>query len=284
ERIDPTAAEPDRRIRPRARGARLVGLRRAELLHRATLLGVGVRLPDLQRGVVDERALYRRGARGERRRATEPGPLPGDRDRRLGLPARGLLQHRRDDHLGAVGGDDRVHDDGPDLPPDAHARRLAVQHRLRAGPLRAAAGGAGALLRGRSRRGEPPRGDADPARRQHQFHRVRDHGGEPAAALPGAGRGDDLRHLLRPAARLGRLLPGLGAAGLDGGDGHRLPGHVRAGRDACRAPGRRPDDLARRRPAADPAPRRARPAAGDRGLQLGGAVREADGAAEAERV
>jgi ABC-2 type transport system permease protein len=63
---------------------------------------------------------------------------------------------------------------------------------------------------------------AGAAGRQRQLYRLRHHGRHAAAALPGARRGDDLRHLLAAAGRLRRLLPGLGAAGLDGAAGNRL--------------------------------------------------------------
>src|SRR3954463_913963 len=48
--------------------ARLAGVRRAQSLSGSPLLAPGTRVPDIQRGVGDERALHRRGADAVQRR------------------------------------------------------------------------------------------------------------------------------------------------------------------------------------------------------------------------
>src|SRR5215217_8349667 len=131
--------------------ARLSGVRRTQPVSGSPLLAPGAGVPHLQRGIGDERALYRRSAdagewRWLARRAARSRALSRDRHGCLGLSAGCLRQRWRDGRLGALGGNDRVHDDGADHTVGAHARGLALQHHLWAGSLRIAIRRAVALL------------------------------------------------------------------------------------------------------------------------------------------
>ena len=76
-------------------------------------------------------------------------------------------------------------------------------------------------------------------RRLDLVHRDRDDDRGPAADLAGEGHAARLRRAGRAARRLGRLLPGLGAAGVDAGARDDLAGDVRAARLPRRDPERR---------------------------------------------
>src|SRR5215213_4599398 len=145
-----------------------------------------------------------------------------------------------------MGGDDRVHDDGADFAIGAHARSLALQHHLRACPLRLAVGRASALLQRRSEQRQPGRSCAHPAR------------------------------------GLGGLLSDLGPAGLDGAAGDDFTGDVRPARHAGDVAGRNADTGPRPDDPADPGTRRTLDSDWDRRIRLGSALRKADRPPEAE--
>ena len=181
-RVVASGGEPAAGRRALVGDARLAGVRRTQPVSGSPLLAPGAGVPDLQRGVGDERALHRRSAdAGEWRwlagRSARSRALSRDRHGCLGVSAGCLRQRRRDGRLGAMGGNDRVHDDGADLAVGAHARGLALQHHLRAGPLRLAVGSAVALLQRRSEQRQPGRSRAHPARGERELPRIRHHGG-----------------------------------------------------------------------------------------------------------
>src|SRR5215210_774473 len=95
ERIVASGSERAARRRALVGDTRLAGVRRTQLVPRPPLLAHGVGVPDLQRGVGDERALYRRGTdAGEWRclsgRSTRSRPLSRDWHGGLGVPTGGL--------------------------------------------------------------------------------------------------------------------------------------------------------------------------------------------------
>ena len=89
------------------------------------------------------------------------------------------------------------------------------------------------------RGGELRRGARRARRGLDLVHRDRDDDRGPAADLAGEGHAARLRRAGAAARRLGRLLPGLGAAGLDAGARDDLARHVRAARLPRRDPERR---------------------------------------------
>src|SRR5262249_47605223 len=97
-----------------ARGEGIVRLRRAQLQPDQALLHLGDRLHGLQCGTGAVDPVYRRlhGRRPGGDQGAGPGPrdpVPVDRGAGVELPEHGLRDHQRDDHVGALGGDHRVH-------------------------------------------------------------------------------------------------------------------------------------------------------------------------------
>ena len=172
---------------------------------------------------------HRGDGRLDRRRADDDGAA--DRRRRLGVPRDHLRVHHGDGRLGALGGDDRVHVHGAALAGHAPRRLGRVRGALRARARLAAVRRRRDVLPPPDARRELRRRARDPADRVGVVLRDRDDDGGAAADLAGEGRTARLRGAGDAARRLGRLLPGLGAAGLDAVGLEDLAGDLRAARD-----------------------------------------------------
>src|SRR6478672_5732954 len=243
-----SSARDEPRAAPRARRARRCD--RAQHLPGQALHLVGRRVLPLDGREHAHDRLHRQGhprLRWEDRRR-EGDDDPAGRRRDLGLPRDHLRDPHRDGRLGALGGDDRVHLHGAALAAGAPVRDGPVRGRLRrrardpalrrgGGVLLAAPAAPG--LRRRARRAD---------RGLDLVHRDRDDDRRPAADLAGEGHAARLRRAGALARRLGRLLPGLGAAAVDAVALGHLAGHLCAARlprgDHRWGPPQRPHDRA----------------------------------------
>ena len=168
-------------------------LRRAQLQPDQALLGLGSGLHGL---------LGRRRARGhphrqgpEQRRAD---PVADDRRHLLELPVGGLLDHRRADQLGALGGHARVHHDGAGPARVAALRRDDVRDHLGPHPHRRRADRCWSCSSASTcRRPTSSAAGGDHAHRLAVDHRHRHDGRDAAADLGRARRSDGLRHPTR---------------------------------------------------------------------------------------
>ncbi|CAA9558589.1 MAG: Efflux ABC transporter, permease protein, partial [uncultured Thermomicrobiales bacterium] len=269
------------------RDRRRLGLRPTQLLPDQTLLLVGSGLAGLHHRQRDEHRLHRRGGggnRGQLRGQWAGHHLPPDRGLALELPVDAVRHPLRDGQLGAVGRHHRVHVHGPRQPRHPPDRDQRLRHRLRHPALDRHPGGDRALLRPRPGQRQLPRRPAGAGDLFDLLDRVRHGRGGDAAVVPGEGAAGDVHLRLRAAPDLRRLLPDRCPAGLDAEPGPILPGLLRP-RRGPRHPARRPghDQPRRRTLAAAGDGRDLRPAR-DLGLPDRRTLRQADRAAEAERV
>ena len=215
----------------RARRAdRALRRRRAQRLPDQALPALGPRVPALDdRQHADDR-LHRPRRRRQPRGAQRARDEAARRRRHLGVPRDHLRDRHRDGRLGALGGDDRVHVHGAGLaagPPDRHGRlRGHLRHGARVARLR----GRRRVHRDSPAEPELRRGRRAARDRVDLVHRRRDDDRRPAARLAGEGHAARVRRAGSDARRLGRLLPGVGAAGVDAVDLEDLAGDLRAPR------------------------------------------------------
>src|SRR5919198_2060555 len=251
---------------------------------------MGARVGRVRRRHEPFRRVHRpRGAGDHRRRVRSRGrlalrALPARRHDHVAFPRPHLRADGGDDRVGTLGGHDRVHVHGARAAPRAPARDVRRNARPRARLQRDHARGRRALRSGRPVARERAVGARPSRHRSGRVHRPRDRVGGTAAALDREGSADGLHRAGRGAARLGRLLPGLGAARMDAGARGRLAGDVRDPGDARRAARRRRRRRGVAEPVAGAPPRRGLHPARAACVPVGRGVREAHRSAEAERM
>ena len=226
------------------RAGRRLGLRTTQLLPDQALLHVGARSGCVYTTVNAMSITFiGAGVDGRRREGDghqRPDDLPAHRRAALELPLDDLRHPLGDGELGAVGGDDRVHLHEPVEPghPPARHGHLRGHLRHRCGRWSSSASAISLF-------------DLDLSNANYWGALVilavcsisLVGFGIVAAVMPllspEKGQQVTLHRLGPAAARLRRLLPGRGAPGLDAGDRHSLPGHLRARRIPRGAPARR---------------------------------------------